>query len=57
VSPFHFGTKAVRQAREWLLNSSFDLTPLLSGDRKLEEGVQVFEDLKAGRGIKYVFKP
>ena len=57
LSPFHFGTSAVRTARRWLLDPRFDLSPLLSGSRTLEEGVQVFEDLKAGVGIKYVFQP
>jgi L-iditol 2-dehydrogenase len=57
LSPFHFGSQAVRSAREWLLDDRLDLSPLLSGERKLEEGPAVFDDLKAGRGIKYVFRP
>ena len=57
VSPFHFGTQAVRQARIWILNSKTDLNLLISGERKLEEGVQVFQDLDAGKGIKFVFRP
>ncbi len=57
LSPFHFGTQAVRTAREWLIDPRLDLSALLSGDRKLEEGDQVFADLKAGLGIKYVFRP
>lgn len=57
LSPFHFGTQAVRNAREWLLDPRFDLTPLLSGERTLEDGTRTFEDLKAGRGLKYVFRP
>lgn len=57
VSPFHFGTSAVRTARRWLLDPRFDLMPLLSGTRELEDGTQVFEDLKGGVGIKYVFQP
>ena len=57
VSPFHFGTQAVRHARTWILNSKSDLNLLISGERKLEEGVTVFQDLDAGRGIKYVFRP
>jgi L-iditol 2-dehydrogenase len=57
LSPFHFGTQAVRTARRWLLDPSFDLQPLLSGERRLEEAEQVFEDLRAGVGIKYVFRP
>ncbi len=57
MSPFHFGTSAVRTARRWLIDSNFDLAPLLSGKRELEEGEAVFRDLQQGKGIKYVFKP
>lgn len=57
LSPFHFGTAAVARAREWIINPSVDLSLLLSGDRKLEEGTQVFADLESGKGIKYVFRP
>lgn len=57
VSPFHFGSDAVREARDLLLDLTFDLTPLLSGNRSLEEGPEVFQDLADGRGIKYVFTP
>ena len=57
VSPFHFGTVAVQTAREWLLDADFDLSPLISGHRSLEEAHETFEDLKAGRGLKYVFQP
>lgn len=57
ISPFHFGTRAVRKAREWLLDERLVLAPILSGERKLFDAAEVFDDLKAGRGIKYVFKP
>lgn len=57
LSPFHFGTHAVRQAREWILTSQSDLSLLITSGRKLEEGIAVFEDLDAGKGIKYVFHP
>ncbi|CAN5343208.1 alcohol dehydrogenase catalytic domain-containing protein [soil metagenome] len=57
LSPFHFGTKAVRMAREWLLNPLMDLSPLITGERFLDQGKQVFDDLRAGIGLKYVFKP
>jgi len=57
LSPFHFGTKAVRLARQWLLEPDTDLSPLISGTRELEDGPQVLEDLRTGKGIKYVFKP
>lgn len=57
LSPFHFGTEAVRTARQWLLSPSMDLSPLISGHRSLADGERTFEDLRAGRGIKYVFRP
>ena len=57
ISPFHFGTDAVRTARRWLIGGRMDLRPLLSGERSLEQGEQTFEDLKAGKGIKFVFRP
>ena len=57
LSPFHFGTQAVRQARTWMLNSKSDLNLMITGERKLGEGVTVFHDLDAGKGIKFVFRP
>jgi L-iditol 2-dehydrogenase len=57
LSPFHFGTAAVRQAREWILNSKVDLSLLLTSDRKLEEGEAIFRDLESGKGVKYVIRP
>ena len=57
LSPFHFGTDAVKMSRDWLLNSNMDLSPIISGERKLKEGRAVLEDLEASRGLKYVFKP
>lgn len=57
LSPFHFGSRAVRQAREWLLSPDLDLTPLISGARDLEEVEKTFDDLGNSRGLKYVFKP
>ena len=57
VSPFHFGTNAVRTARVWLIDHRMDLNPLISGTRSLDEGESTFEDLRQGRGLKYVFKP
>ena len=55
LSPFHFGTAAVRLARERLL--SLDLSPLVTAERPLEEATATFADLEAGRGIKYAFVP
>jgi L-iditol 2-dehydrogenase len=57
LSPFHFGTRAVRTARTWLLDPDFDLSPLISGVRSLAEGPHVFRDLEKGVGIKFVFEP
>ena len=55
LSPFHFGTDAVRLARKWLLST--DLAPLVTAERPLEDAERVFADLEAGRGIKYAFVP
>lgn len=57
ISPFHFGTRAVRTARHWLLDPKFEVDLLLSGERRLADAREVFEDLSEGRGIKYVFRP
>jgi L-iditol 2-dehydrogenase len=57
LSPFHFGTAAVKMARNWLIEPSLDFSFLITGDRALEDGPAVFADLEAGRGIKYAFKP
>jgi L-iditol 2-dehydrogenase len=57
LSPFHFGTRAVKTARVWLIDNRLDLSPLISGTRSLEQGRETFADLQAGRGLKYVFVP
>lgn len=57
ISPFHFGTQAVRQAREWLLDFKLPFDRLISGETELADALAVFRDLVAGRGIKYAFKP
>ncbi len=56
LSPFHFGTKAVLDARKWLIEG-LDLSRLITSERSLDEAVAVFGDLAAGKGMKYVFKP
>jgi len=56
-SPFHFGTRAVCTARDWLMNPELCLDGIVSGERSLEDGEAVFDDLHAGRGVKYVFRP
>lgn len=57
LSPFHFGTAAVRQAREWIIRPELDLSVVISGHRSLDQASETFEDLIASRGIKYVFQP
>lgn len=57
ISPFHFGTHAVRQAREWLIDHSFDLSALITDHRPLQDAEAVFAGLRAGRDIKVVFHP
>ena len=57
VSPFHFGTAAVRTARDWLMDPQMGFDALLTSERTLEDGPEVFEELKAGKGIKVVFRP
>lgn len=55
LSPFHFGTAAVRLSHEWLTTLDFSL--LVTAERSLEEAEATFADLEAGRGIKYAFVP
>lgn len=57
LSPFHFGTSAVRTARRWLLDARFDLAPLITATKTLEQAGEVFDALQLGRGLKYVFQP
>jgi L-iditol 2-dehydrogenase len=57
LSPFHFGTKAVRQAYDWLTERKLELGALVTGERKLDEAEQVFSDLAQGKGLKFVFRP
>jgi L-iditol 2-dehydrogenase len=57
ISPFHFGAGAVRRARSWLIEAPDRYSPLLSGERPLEEAPAVFEDLDQGRGLKWVIRP
>lgn len=57
ISPFHFGTEAVRTARRWLLDPVLRLDDLLSGEVELAQAQDIFENLREGKGIKYVFRP
>ncbi len=57
LSPFHFGTAAVSEARQWLIDGRLGLERLLTGVVRLEEAAAVFDRLRQGIGIKYVFQP
>jgi len=57
LSPFHFGTHAVKQARQWLMATPEAFVPILTAVRSLEEADATFQDLEAGRGLKYVMQP
>lgn len=57
ISPFHFGTEAVRTAREWLLDERFAPVELITQEAELESAPEVFEDLRHGRAIKVAFMP
>lgn len=57
ISPFHFGTEAVRTAREWLLDERFVPVELITQEAELESAPEVFEDLRHGRAIKVAFMP
>lgn len=57
LSPFHFGTGAVKQSKIWLEDPSIPFDHLISGDRELSESLHVFDDLKRGVGIKYALRP
>jgi len=57
ISPFHFGSSAVRTALSWLAEGQLSLSGLLSGDRPLRDAPQAFEDLDRRQAIKYVIRP
>lgn len=57
ISPFHFGTRAVSMAKGWLCDPEFQIDQVITGERELPDAEQVFADLQAGLGLKYVFKP
>jgi len=56
MSPFHFGPPAVRVAYE-ALTAGLNLAPLITGTRTLDQAEATFQDLAAGRGVKYAFLP
>ncbi len=57
MSPFHFGTKDVLSAKEMLCDDNFRIGPLISGEAKLDDAREVFEDLRLGQAIKIAFVP
>jgi L-iditol 2-dehydrogenase len=57
VSPFHFTPADVRDARELLVNRSFDPTPLISGRFPLADLAAAFAQHDAGAGIKLAIVP
>jgi len=57
LSPFHFGRDAVRMARQWLIEGAEKFAPIITGSRSLDQATETFQDLAAGRGLKYVFHP
>ncbi|MGE3127912.1 MAG: zinc-binding dehydrogenase [Fimbriimonadaceae bacterium] len=57
LSPFHFTTRDVVQARDWLVEGGIDPSPILAGERPLSDAVEVFSDLASGKGIKYTLVP
>jgi L-iditol 2-dehydrogenase len=56
MSPFHFGPPAVQVAYD-ALTSGLNLAPLITGTRTLDQAEATFQDLAAGRGVKYAFLP
>jgi len=57
ISPFHFGTRAVRMSKSWLEDPTFQIDEVITEQRHLEDAEQVFADLQSGLGLKYVFTP
>lgn len=57
LSPFHFGTTAVKQAKEWICDLSIPVDRLVTGDRDLRDAEAVFNDLAEGIGVKYALRP
>ena len=47
----------MQQARQWLMATPEAFVPILTAVRSLEEADATFQDLEAGRGLKYVMQP
>ena len=57
ISPFHFGTAAVREAYDLLAHARIDPLPLITHRFALGELEQAFAALDAGDGLKYAIVP
>ena len=57
ISPFHFGTAAVREAHALLVSGRIDPLPLVTHRFRLSELDRAFAALDAGDGLKYAIVP
>lgn len=54
---FHYTPTAVRQALDLLSSGKVKVTPLISGERPLDQLPDVFATLERGEGVKYIIRP
>jgi L-iditol 2-dehydrogenase len=57
TSGFASTARSWRRALEFVEDRRLELEPLVSAVRPLDAWQRVFDDLRAGRGVKYVFDP
>jgi len=57
LGSFHFTPTDVRTAYKLLTESELDVSPLITGNAKLNDIQSVFEKLREGTGIKYAINP
>ncbi len=57
ISPFHYTTAAVREARDLLVSGILDVERLVSRCFSLDEIGEAFVELDRGNGIKYAIEP
>jgi threonine dehydrogenase-like Zn-dependent dehydrogenase len=57
VGSFHYGRKAVAEARVLLCGRALPLGPLFSGTHSLDDLPAVMEKVLAGEGLKYILEP
>ncbi|MGA2192834.1 MAG: zinc-binding dehydrogenase [Nitrospirota bacterium] len=57
VGAFHFTPADVAEAYRLLAHGEIDVKPLISGEYPLDDIQKAFDELIAGRGIKYVIRP